>query len=48
MHLSQIVQRFWNRVVNRRKARSNWDIWLASTASLQDEYTKPAVSSTTV
>lgn len=48
MHLSQIVQRFWNRVVNRRKARSNWDIWPASTASLQDEYTKPAVSSTTV
>lgn len=47
-HLSQIVQRFWNRVVNRRKARSNWDIWTADTVSLQDEYTEPLVSSTTV
>lgn len=47
-HLSQIVQRFWNRVVTRRKARSNWDIWLADTVALQDEYTKPPVSSTTV
>lgn len=44
-HLSQIVQRFWNRVVNRRKARCNWDIWTATTVSLQDEYTKPLVSS---
>ena len=44
-HLSQIVQRFWNRVVNRRKARSNWDIWLADTVALQNEYTKPAVTS---
>lgn len=47
-HANIITQKFWNRVVNRRKARSNWDIWTADTVSLQDEYTKPSVSSTTV
>jgi len=47
-HLHNITQRFWNRVVNRRKARCNWDIWQADTVALQDEYTKPSVTSTTV
>ena len=43
-----ITQDFWSAVIANQKTNSNWDIWLADTVSLQDEYSLPAVSSTTV
>lgn len=33
---------------SKRKGDFSWDIWLTDTVSLQDEYTQPNVSSTTV
>lgn len=47
-HLHLTAQDIWENAVKLRKAYRNWDIWTADTVSLQDEYTKPAVSSTTV
>jgi hypothetical protein len=47
-HLSEIAQDTWSRAVKLKKANGNWDIWYADTVSLQDEYTKPSVSSDTV
>lgn len=47
-HLHLIVQEVWSKAIKRKKANWNWDIWLADTVSLQDEYTQPSVSSTTV
>lgn len=47
-HLHLIVQEVWAKAIKREKASKNWDIWYASTVSLQDEYTTPIVSSTTV
>lgn len=43
-----IAQDFWSEVVAKKKWTTNWDIWYADTVSLQDEYTYPFVSSTTV
>lgn len=43
-----ITQDMWSDIIYARKGNRNWDIWLADTVSLQDEYTKPAVSSTDV
>jgi len=43
-----IAQDMWSDIIYARKGNRNWDIWLADTVSLQDEYTKPAVTSTTV
>ena len=43
-----IAQDIWSDIIYARKGNRNWDIWLADTVALQDEYTKPAVSSTTV
>ena len=47
-HLHLIVQELWQKATKLKKNNCNWDIWLADTVSLQDEYTKPSVSSTTV
>lgn len=47
-HLHLIAQEVWQEATKLKKNNSNWDIWYASTVALQDEYTKPAVSSTTV
>lgn len=47
-HLSSIAQDCWDNAVYLRKANGNWDIWLSDTVSLQDEYTKPLVSSVNV
>lgn len=47
-HLHLIVQEVWQKATKLKKNNCNWDIWLADTVSLQDEYTKPSVSSTTV
>lgn len=43
-----IAQDIWSDVIQINKGLSNWTIWYADTVSLQDEYTKPLVSSTTV
>lgn len=43
-----IAQDIWSDVVKIKKGFSNWTIWYADTVSLQDEYSKPLVSSTTV
>lgn len=43
-----IAQDIWSDIIYARKGNRNWDIWLADTVSLQDEYTKPAVTSTSV
>lgn len=48
LHLHEIVQDIWSRAVKLKKANSNWDIWYTDTISLQDEHTKPRVSSDTV
>ena len=32
----------------RTKGNKNWDIWLADTVALQNEYTRPTVTSTNV
>ena len=47
-HIHLTVQDIWENAVKLKKAYRNWDIWTADTVSLQDEYTKPSVSSTTV
>lgn len=43
-----ITQDFWSEVVSLQKAQRNWDIWTATTVALQDEYTKPPITSTSV
>lgn len=43
-----ITQDFWSEVVSLQKAQRNWDIWTADTVALQDEYTKPPITSTSV
>lgn len=45
MDVTMIVQDIWSEVVKKRQWNSNWDIWTSDTVSLQDEYTKPFVSS---
>lgn len=47
-HIHLVVQDIWANAVKLKKANRNWDIWLADTVSLQNEYTKPSVSSTNV
>lgn len=46
--LNIITQDFWSEVVSLQKAQRNWDIWTATTVALQDEYTKPPITSTSV
>jgi hypothetical protein len=48
LNLHELVQDIWSRAVKLKKANGNWDTWYADTVSLQDEYTKPSVSSDTV
>ena len=43
-----IAQDIWSSIQYERKGTCSWDIWLADTVSLQDEYTRPSVTSTTV
>lgn len=43
-----IAQDIWSSIQYERKGNYNWDIWLADTVALQDEYTRPPVTSTTV
>lgn len=43
-----IAQDIWSSIQYERKGTTNWDIWLADTVALQDEYTRPPVTSTTV
>ena len=43
-----ITQDIWSDIIYARKGNTNWDIWLADTVALQDEYTSPAKSSTVV
>lgn len=43
-----IAQDIWSDIIYARKGNRNWDIWLADTVALQDEYTKPSVTSTNV
>lgn len=43
-----IAQDFWSDIQYMRKWDRNWDIWYADTVALQDEYTKPAPTSTSV
>lgn len=43
--LHMIVQDIWSEIVKKRQWNSNWDIWTTDTVSLQDEYTKPLVTS---
>lgn len=43
-----ICQDIWSDVQYMRNGNTNWDIWLANTVSLQDEYTVPSKASTTV
>jgi hypothetical protein len=43
-----IAQDIWSDIIYARKGNKNWDEWLADTVSLQDEYTRPTVTSTNV
>jgi hypothetical protein len=43
-----IAQDIWSDVQYMRNGNTNWDVWLANTVSLQDEYTVPPKASTTV
>jgi hypothetical protein len=43
-----VAQDIWSDITYQRKGNKSWDIWLADTVSLQDEYTRPAVTSTDV
>lgn len=43
-----IAQDIWSDIIYARKGNKNWDIWLADTVSLQNEYTRPTVTSTNV
>ena len=40
-----LVQDIWSEVVKQKRWNSNWDIWYTDTIALQDEYTKPTLSS---
>ena len=42
------AQDIWSAIIYARKGNKNWDIWLADTVSLQDEYTRPNVTSTNI
>lgn len=48
MDISMIAQDIWSEVVKKRQWNWNWDIWTSDTVSLQDEYTKPYVTSENV
>ena len=43
-----ITQDIWSEVCKKKLGNSNWNIWYTDTVSLQDEYTKPLVSSTNI
>lgn len=43
-----IAQDIWSDIVYQRKGNKSWDIWLADTVPLQNEYTRPLVTSTNV
>lgn len=43
-----IAQDIWSDIIYSRYGNKSWDIWLADTVSLQDEYTRPLVTSTNV
>jgi hypothetical protein len=43
-----IAQDIWSDIIYVRKGNKNWDVWLADTVSLQNEYTRPTVTSTNV
>jgi hypothetical protein len=43
-----IAQDIWSDIIYARKGNKSWDIWLADTVALQDEYTRPTVTSTNV
>ena len=43
-----IAQDIWSDIIYALKGNKSWDIWLADTISLQDEYTRPTVTSTNV
>lgn len=43
-----IAQDIWSDIIYARKWNKNWDIWLADTVALQNEYTRPTVTSTNV
>lgn len=42
------AQDIWSAIIYARKGNKNWDIWLADTVALQNEYTRPTVTSTNV
>jgi len=42
------AQDIWSAIIYARKGNKSWDIWLADTVALQDEYTRPTVTSTDV
>ena len=43
-----IAQDIWSDIIYARKGNRNWDVWKTDTVALQNEYTKPSASSTTV
>lgn len=43
-----VAQDIWSSIQYERKWTYSWDIWLTDTVALQDEYTRPPVTSTTV
>ena len=43
-----IAQDIWSDIIYARKGNKNWDIWLTDTVALQNEYTRPTVTSTNV
>jgi hypothetical protein len=45
---SVIAQDIWSDIIYARKGNKSWDMWLADTVALQDEYTRPTVTSTNV
>lgn len=42
------AQDIWSAIIYARKGNKSWDIWLADTVALQDEYSRPLVTSTNV
>lgn len=43
-----IAQDIWSDIIYSRKGNKSWDIWLTDTIALQNEYTRPLVTSTNV
>lgn len=43
-----IAQDIWSDIIYARKGNKSWDIWYTDTVSLQNEYTRPTVTSTNV